>query len=155
MSTVVYPGTFNPITNGHVDIIQRAAAIFDQVIVAVATSKRKAPLFSLEQRVEMIEQSFAELDLQNVQVNVMENLLVDFAKQHNATCILRGLRAVSDFDYEFQLAGMNRSMAPEIETVFLPANERHAFVSATIVREIISLGGDVSMFVPKPVLKYL
>lgn len=145
MKTAVYPGTFNPITNGHTDLVQRAARLFDRVIVAIAANPGKAPAFSLEQRVELAREVLAGLP--NVEVCSFDNLLVDFLHQRGAAVILRGLRAVSDFEYEFQLASMNRQLAPDIETVFLTPAEQHAFVSSSLVREIAALGGDVSPFV--------
>ena len=144
--TVVYPGTFDPITNGHVDVIQRAAGLFDQVVVAVAPTRRKSPCFTVDERVALITTVLASHE--NVKVFVLDGLLVDFAKHHRAQAIVRGLRAVSDFDYEFQLAHMNHRLAPEIETIFLPGSEGCAFISGTMVREIVALGGDVSAFVP-------
>ncbi len=154
MKTVaIYPGTFDPITNGHVDVITRAANLFNEVIVAVATSKRKTPLFAMDERKKMIKDVFS--DHNNVTVLALDGLLVEFAKQQGANIILRGLRAVSDFDYEFQMAGMNRHMAPDIETVFLPASEECAYISSTMVREIISLQGDASDFVPQVVAEKL
>ncbi len=149
----VYPGTFDPITNGHIGLIKRASHLFDQLIVAVAMSSRKTPCFELNDRLAMSTHVLA--DLKNVTVKTLDGLLVDFAKANKASIILRGLRVVSDFDYEFQLAGMNRRMAPSIETVFLPATEDTAYISASIIKEIISLGGDVSSFVPPVVLEYL
>lgn len=149
----VYPGTFDPITNGHEDIIRRATGIFDQIIVAVAVSSRKTPYFSLEERLKLCQQALSSLD--GVSIESFDELLVDFAKKHSAKCILRGLRAVSDFDYEFQLAGMNRQMASEIETVFLPATQENAYISGTMIREIVSLGGDVAHFVHPQVAAYL
>jgi pantetheine-phosphate adenylyltransferase len=145
MKTAVYPGTFNPITNGHTDLVQRAARLFDRVIVAIAANPGKAPAFPLEQRVELAREILAGLP--NVEVCSFDNLLVDFVRQRGAAVILRGLRAVSDFEYEFQLASMNRQLAPDIETVFLTPAEQHAFVSSSLVREIAALGGDVSPFV--------
>ncbi len=145
MKTAVYPGTFNPITNGHTDLVQRAARLFDRVIVAIAANPGKAPAFPLEQRVELVREVLAGLP--NVEVCSFDNLLVDFLHQRGATVILRGLRAVSDFEYEFQLASMNRQLAPDIETVFLTPAEQYAFVSSSLVREIAALGGDVSPFV--------
>ncbi len=149
----VYPGTFDPITNGHVDLVKRAATLFDGIVVAVATSLRKTPCFSLEDRLVMSQQACSEFN--NVTVLPFAGLLVDFAREQQATIILRGLRAMSDFDYEFQQAGMNHKMAADIETVFLPAGENTAYISGTMVREIISLDGDVSPFVPPIVLQYL
>ena len=145
MTTAVYPGTFDPITNGHSDIVTRAAILFDKVIVAVAASPGKGPMFSIEQRVELASEALA--DLNNVEVCQFDNLLVDFAKQHNATVILRGLRAVSDFEYEFQLAGINRRLAPNVETLFLRPAEQYAYISSSLVREVAGLGGDVSEFI--------
>jgi pantetheine-phosphate adenylyltransferase len=149
----VYPGTFDPITNGHVDIIGRAAALFDEVVVAVASSRRKAPFLPLETRLILIAQVTEQWP--NVRVESIGGLLVDFAKQQGTNIIVRGLRAVTDFDYEFQQAGMNRQMAKTIETVFLPATEAHGHISGTMVREIFTLGGDVSLFVPDAVVKVL
>ncbi len=151
--SAVYPGTFDPITTGHVDLIKRASKLFDRVIVAVAASANKVPHFSLSERLAMIVEVIKPWP--NVKAISFDQLLVDFAREQGAECILRGVRAVSDFDYEFQLAGMNRAMAPEIETIFLPASESVAYVSATMVREIMRLGGDVSPFVPECVIKQL
>lgn len=148
----IYPGTFDPITNGHVDIIQRAAQLFDEIIVAVALSARKEPYFSLEDRLAMCRNILS--DINNVTVETMDILLVEFAKRHKATVIIKGLRTASDFDYEFQMAAMNHSMAPEIETIFLQARGEHAYISSTMIREIISLGGNVSPFVHSIVLDY-
>ena len=141
----IYPGTFDPITCGHVDLVTRAAAIFDHVIVAIAANPRKNTLFSVAERVDLARQSL--LDLTNVQVCFFENLLVDFARQQQCTVIIRGLRAVSDFEYEFQLASMNRKLAEELETLFLMPAEQFAFVSSSLVKEIASLGGNISGFV--------
>lgn len=151
--SAVYPGTFDPITNGHIDLIQRASVIFDQVIVAVAASDRKKPMFTLEQRVEMAEQSLQNLP--NVKVQGFNILLTRFARENNSSIIIRGLRAVSDFEYEFQLAWMNRCIAENIETIFLmPANE-YAYISSSLVKEVASLGQDVSKFVPAHVQQAL
>lgn len=144
-ATALYPGTFDPITNGHADIIVRAAALFQTVIVAVAANPGKSPAFNLEQRVALAQTVVAELP--RVKVVYFSNLLIDFARSVNAKVILRGLRAVSDFDYEFQLAGMNRRLAPELETVFLTPAEQYTFLSSRLVREVSALGGDVSAFV--------
>lgn len=149
----IYPGTFDPITNGHLDIVERAAKLFDHVIVAIAASARKSPAFTLIQRQEFAAAALARFS--NVEICGFDGLLVDIAKQKNANVILRGLRAVSDFEYELQLVGMNRRLAPEIETLFLAPAEQYAFISATIVREIINVGGDVSSFVPKEVVAKL
>ena len=153
MKTAVYPGTFDPITNGHTDLVQRAARLFDRVIVAVAANPGKAPAFALEQRVGLARTVLA--DLANVEVCSFDSLLVDFLHQREASIILRGLRAVSDFEYEFQLASMNRQLAPDIETVFLTPAEQYAFVSSSLVREIAVLGGDVSAFVHPEVVAAL
>ena len=143
--TAAYPGTFDPVTRGHTDLVRRAAGLFDRVIVAVAESPKKAPFFTLAERIEMAETSFRGLG--NVVVQGFSGLLVDFVQDQDARVILRGLRAVSDFEYEFQLAGMNRHLAPKLETLFLTPAEEYAYVSSSLVREIASLGGDVSHFV--------
>jgi len=143
--TAIYPGTFDPITNGHTDLAQRACQLFDTLIIGIASNTKKQPLFSLDDRVAMAKQVLA--DLPNVKVMGFEGLLVDFAHQQNAKVILRGLRAVSDFEYEFQLASMNRNLAPDVESVFLTPAEQHSFISSTLVKEIAALGGDVSGFV--------
>lgn len=143
--TAIYPGTFDPITNGHLDLIHRASRLYEKVIVAVAESRGKQPLFTLQERVELIEGVVSEFS--NVQVIGFNNLLVECAKQHGASVILRGLRAVSDFEYEFQMAGMNRRLAPDIETVFLTPAEQYEFISSSMIREIARLNGDVSSFV--------
>ncbi|HZR02706.1 MAG TPA: pantetheine-phosphate adenylyltransferase [Burkholderiales bacterium] len=145
MKIAVYPGTFDPLTRGHEDITRRAARLFDRVIVAVADSRGKGPFFSLAERVDMARMVFA--DCENVLVMGFSGLLMDFMRQNNAHIILRGLRAVSDFEYEFQMAGMNRQIYPDVETVFLTPAEQYMFISATMVREIATLGGDVAPFV--------
>ena len=150
---VIYPGTFDPITNGHVDLTERAALLFDRVVVAIAYSEKKTPLFNLEQRIELCQVSLAHLD--NVEVVGFNNLLIDFAKSHGSRCVLRGLRAVADFEYEFQLANMNRAMYPEFESIFLTPSEHLSYISSSLVREIAALGGDISPFVPEPVNKAL
>ena len=147
--SVIYPGTFDPITNGHVDLTERAARLFGRVVVAIAHSEKKTPLFSLKERVSLCELSLAHLD--NVEVVGFSNLLTDFAKSQNARCVLRGLRAVADFEYEFQLANMNRAIFPEFESVFLTPSEHFSYISSSLVREIASLDGDISPFVPEPV----
>jgi len=141
----VYPGTFDPITLGHEDLVRRAAKIFDEVVVAVADSRAKQPFFTLEERVSMAKTALAECS--NVTVVGFSGLLMKFAQEHRAKVMVRGLRAASDFEHEFQLAGMNRDLYPDVETMFLTPGERFMFVSATIVREISILGGDVSKFV--------
>lgn len=145
MTTVVYPGTFDPITNGHVDLAQRAAKMFDKVIVAIASSEKKSPLFPLEQRVELAQAALAHIP--GLEVKGFSVLVSSFAREHNAV-VLRGLRAVSDFEYEFQLANMNRAIDPNFETVFLTPADHLTYISSTLVREIASLDGDVSEFVP-------
>ena len=150
MSTVVYPGTFDPITFGHVDLIERALRLFDRVIVAVAHNGGKGPAFNIDQRCELARAALAEFD--GAVVLPFDNLLVDFLREHQAQALLRGLRAVSDFEYEFQLASMNRHLAPEAETLFLTPAEQFAFISSSLVKEVAALGGDVTPFVP-PVVK--
>jgi pantetheine-phosphate adenylyltransferase len=145
MIRAVYPGTFDPLTRGHEDLVRRAARLFDALIVGVADSTSKRTFFTLHERVEMAREVLGELS--NVQVVGFSGLLIDFVREHDARVALRGLRAVSDFEYEFQLAGMNRSLYPDFETMFLTPSEQHMFISATLVREIAQLGGDVSKFV--------
>ncbi|MBD3658127.1 MULTISPECIES: pantetheine-phosphate adenylyltransferase [Marinobacter] len=145
MPKVIYPGTFDPITNGHTDLIERAGKMFDEVVVAVAYNPKKQPLFDLDERCELVRQATAHLD--NVTVTGFSNLLADFVRSQHATVILRGLRAVSDFEYEFQLADMNRHLAPEVESVFLTPANHLSYISSTLIREIASLHGDVSEFV--------
>ncbi len=151
--TAIYPGTFDPITNGHLDLVLRAAQLYDKVIIAVAENKTKTPLFSLAERVELAKA--VTTDFSNVNVIGFDNLLIDCAKQHGARVILRGLRAVSDFEYEFQLAGMNRRLAPELETVFLTPAEQYEFISSSMIREIARLKGNVSYFVAECVHEQL
>ena len=143
--TAIYPGTFDPITNGHIDLVQRAAKMFDHVIVAIATNSKKNPKFSLEERIDMAEKVLS--DCTNVRVKGFQELLVDFAKQENARILIRGLRAISDFEYEFQLASMNRNLAPDIESLFLMPADEYSFISSSLVKEVASLGGDISNFV--------
>ncbi len=150
---VIYPGTFDPITNGHLDLIARAAKLFEKVIVAVAVNAGKAPLFSLQERVDLAEEAVSVHD--NVKVIGFDTLLVDCAKQHGASVILRGLRAVSDFEYEFQMAGMNRNLAPELETLFLTPPEQYTFISSSVIKAIAELNGDISSFVPNCVYQQL
>lgn len=148
-NVLLYPGTFDPITNGHLDLIERAARLFEQVIVAVADSRGKDPLFDVSTRVELVEQVVKNIS--HVEVCGFNGLLVDLAKEKNANILLRGLRAVSDFEYEFQLANMNRHLAPKLESLFLTPSEQYSFISSSLVREVASLGGDISQFVPKQV----
>ena len=150
---VVYPGTFDPITYGHEDLVRRALALFDGVIVAVAENAPKAPCFSVEERVEMARLALSGLE--NVRVVAFSGLLVEFVRSQGARMVLRGLRAVSDFEYEFQLAGMNRRLAPEMESIFMTPAEQHMFVSASMVREIARLHGDVRPFVHPKVAERL
>jgi pantetheine-phosphate adenylyltransferase len=145
MIRAIYPGTFDPLTRGHEDLVRRASTLFDTVILGVADSRLKKPFFTLDERLEMARQVLG--DLRNVEVVGFTGLLIDFARQRNARVVVRGLRAVSDFEYEFQLAGMNRNLNPDMETVFLTPSEQHMFISATLVREIAMFGGDVSKFV--------
>jgi pantetheine-phosphate adenylyltransferase len=142
---IVYPGSFDPITRGHEDLVRRASALFDEVIVGVAESPSKRPFFTLEERVDMARQALA--DIPGVKVVGFSSLLIKFLAEQQATMVLRGLRAVSDFEFEFQLAGMNRRLNPDVETLFLTPSEQYMFISASLVREIARLGGDVSEFV--------
>jgi pantetheine-phosphate adenylyltransferase len=144
--SAIYPGTFDPITNGHLDLIARASRLYQAVVVGVAVNRNKTPLFTLDERVALVKAVTSEF--LNVQVIGFDNLLVECAKQQGVDVILRGLRAVSDFEYEFQLAGMNRRLAPELETVFLTPAEQYEFISSSMIREIAQLNGDVSCFVP-------
>lgn len=142
--TAIYPGTFDPITCGHIDLIQRGTRIFSKIIVAIASSSKKGPLFSLERRIEMANLSLEHID--NIEVVGFNSLLADFSIECGAQVILRGLRAVSDFEYEFQLAGMNRQLAESVETMFLTPAEEYSYISSSLVKEVASLGGDVSRF---------
>lgn len=153
MTTAVYPGTFDPITNGHNDIVARAAKIFDRVLVAVAENKGKKPLFNLAQRVDLCKTVLSPFA--NVEILPFHQLLVDFVAQHQAQVILRGLRAVSDFEYEFQLASMNRHLAPTVETLFLTPNDQFTFISSNLIKEMAHLGGNVDLFVHPAVQKAL
>ncbi len=149
----IYAGTFDPMTFGHLDLIERASKLVEKVIIGVAASPGKKPLFSCDERIALAKKVLAHCS--NVEVQGFDGLLVDFAKQHQAKIILRGMRAVADFDYEFQLASMNRHMMPDIETLFLMPAEKYMYVSASIVREIASLGGDITGFVPPAVVEAL
>jgi len=156
MKTAIYPGTFDPITFGHLDIIKRAAEIFDHVIIAPARDNYKNPLFSLEERVELIEEELENLKLPaKISVEQFEGLLVDFAAKRNAKTIIRGLRAVSDFEYEFQMFGMNAKLNPDIQTIFLPASETNHFIASKLVKEVARLNGNISKFVSQNVAKKL
>ena len=153
MAKALYPGTFDPITLGHIDIIERALHLFDEVTIAIATSASKKPIFTLEERIEHVERIFE--GNKNVKAIGFTGLVVDLAKEQESNILIRGLRAVSDFEYEFQLANMNRALDHSIETAFLTPSEHLSFISSSLVREISSLGGDVSPFVPGPVLAAL
>lgn len=153
MSIAIYPGTFDPITNGHHDLVQRACRLFDKVIVAIASGSAKEPVFTLQERVAMASEVLQ--DISQVEVCGFDNLLVDFMRQKGATVIIRGLRAVSDFEYEFQLASMNRHLSPDIETVFMTPAEQYSYISSSLVREVAGLGGDVSPFVHEKVVAAL
>ncbi|MCB1876855.1 MAG: pantetheine-phosphate adenylyltransferase [Chromatiales bacterium] len=143
----VYPGTFDPLTHGHTDLVQRASRLFDKLIIAIAINPGKNPVFTLEERIGIAKVVVADLGLENVEVSGFSGLLVQCARSGNASVIVRGLRAVSDFEYEFQLAAMNRHLGPDIETVFLTPDQRYIFISSSLVREVAALGGDVSGFV--------
>jgi pantetheine-phosphate adenylyltransferase len=145
MLKAVYPGTFDPITRGHEDLVRRAVGLFDEIVVAIAENRGKSPYFSMDERVTMAREVFS--DLLHVRVEGFSGLLIDFAVRHQARAILRGLRAVSDFEYEFQLAGMNRNLQPDVETIFMTPSDQYMFISSSMVREISQLGGDVTPFV--------
>ena len=149
MRRAIYPGSFDPVTNGHLDVIDRARKLFDEVIVAVAVNDQKQPHFSLEERLDLLEATIGKLD--GVQIARLDGLLVDFAIKQNATAVVRGLRAVTDFEYEFQMALMNKTLSPDLETVFLTSREAFTYLSSRVIKEVARLGGDVSRFVPAPV----
>ncbi len=153
MNTVIYPGTFNPITNGHIDLVERASKLFGKVVLAIAYSERKQPMFSLEERIDLCQKALAHLD--NIEVCGFNNLLVEFAKSKDSNTVLRGVRSMKDFEYEIQMADMNRAMTPGFETVFLTPSDGLSYISSTLVREISTMGGDVSDFVPAIVLEAL
>jgi len=152
----LYPGTFDPVTNGHLDVIGRAARLMDKLVVGVAVNTGKGPLFTLEERVELVTAEMQPIASRNgtvIEVRPFEGLLIDFARSLGACMIVRGLRAVTDFDYEFQMAGMNYRLAPDVETVFLMASERHQFIASRLVKEVAALGGDIGSFVPRLTLE--
>ncbi len=146
MRIAIYPGSFDPLTNGHLDVIQRAAKLFDRIIVAVARSESKNPLFTLDERVEMVSKSLGHL--QNVEADSFQGLLVEYVERRSAQAVIRGLRAISDFEFEFQMALMNRKLNERIETIFMMPKDTYTFISSRIVKEIARFGGDVSSFVP-------
>ena len=146
MKTIVYPGTFDPITNGHIDLIERASKLFDKIIVAIASNQKKSPLFDIDERISLAGECLQHLP--NVEIKGFDYLLVNFVNDSEADAVMRGLRAVSDFEYEFQLANMNRALSPDIESIFLTPAEKFSYISSSLVREISSLKGDVSKFVP-------
>ena len=156
MKIAIYPGTFDPITFGHIDIIKRASDLFDHIIIAVAKDNVKNPLFNIDERAELIAEEIQNLNLSaKISVEKFEGLLINFARKKNSKIIIRGLRAVSDFEYEFQMFGMNAKLDPTIHTVFLPASENHHFIASKLVKEVAKLGGDVSQFISKNVAKKL
>lgn len=151
MRTAIYPGTFDPLTNGHLDVVQRAARLFERVIVAVARAETKQPLFPLAERHALVRQSVAELGLGNVETDCFDGLLVEYVVRRGGAAVVRGLRAVSDFEFEFQLALMNRKLNEQVETIFMMPRDTYTFLSSRLVKEIARLGGDISPFVPPPV----
>ncbi len=153
MKTIVYPGTFDPITNGHIDLVERACKLFDHVVLAIASSEKKKPLFTLEERMSLANTALSHLD--NVEIRGFDYLLVNFLSDCGGDAVLRGLRAVSDFEYEFQLANMNRALSPAAESIFMTPSEQHSYISSSLVREIASLNGNISPFVPPHVAQAL
>ncbi|MGB2375680.1 MAG: pantetheine-phosphate adenylyltransferase [Porticoccaceae bacterium] len=153
MKTIVYPGTFDPITNGHIDLVERASKLFGKVVIGIASNRQKSPLFTIEERIDLARECLQHIS--NVEIYGFNSLLVNFVKECNADAIMRGLRAVSDFEYEFQMANMNRALSPEIESIFLTPSEKFSYISSSLVREISSLNGDVSQFVPANVANAL
>jgi len=153
MRRAIYPGSFDPVTNGHLDVIERARKLFDEVIVSVAHNDEKQPLFTLEERLDLLREALGKIE--NVRIAHFEGLLVDFATKQEARAVIRGLRAISDFEFEFQMALMNRKLEATVETIFLMPKEEYTYLSSRIVKEIARLGGDVSSFVPAPVAKAL
>jgi pantetheine-phosphate adenylyltransferase len=153
MRTAIYPGSFDPLTNGHLDVLERASKLFDRVIVAIARNESKSPLFSLDERLALMKPAI--VPMKNVEADIFDGLLVEYAANQKAQAIVRGLRAVSDFEFEFQMALMNRKLAENIETIYMMPKESYTFISSRIVKEIARLGGDVSPFVPPHVVKAL
>ena len=149
MKNIIYPGTFDPITNGHLDITERASSLFDEVMIVIANNPRKNSLFTIDERIDLIDQSTEYL--KNVHVSTTESLIVNFARENNSVALIRGLRSISDFEYEFQMALMNRSLAPEISTLFMMPDEKYMHLNSTVVKEIAALGGDISTYVPEVV----
>lgn len=152
MTLAIYPGSFDPITNGHLDVLERASKLFDKVVISVLHNGQKNAFLTVSERIELIKQSV--VDIKNVEVDCFEGLTVEYVKKMNANVIIRGLRAVSDFEYEMQLAQMNKTLASEIETIFLVPKAKYNFISSSIIREVSRLGGDITTLVPKPVLNY-
>ena len=150
MKIAIYPGSFDPITNGHADIVKRSAAVFDKVIVAVSINSQKMPLFSIDERIELAKEVF--VDYPNVEVATFSGLLADFAKSVGAKTIIKGLRAVSDFEYEFQMAHMNKKLNPDVETMFMMSNQKYSYLSSSIVKEVGKLGGDLTDLVPEQII---
>ncbi len=155
MRTAIYPGSFDPLTNGHLDVIQRAAKLFDRIIVAVASNASKSPLFTLQERADLVARTLADMGPANVEVDRFDGLLVDYVARRGGCAVVRGLRAVSDFEFEFQLALMNRKLNESVETIFLMPKDTYSFLSSRLVKEIARLGGDVSAFVPAHVREAL
>ena len=153
MKNIIYPGTSDPVTYGHLDIAERAATLFDQVMIVIANNPRKKSLFTIDERIDLIKHSTSHL--KNVIVHTTESLIVNFARDNNSVALIRGLRSISDFEYEFQMALMNRSLAPEISTLFMMPDEKYMHLNSTVVKEIAALGGDMSTYVPEVVLAAL
>jgi len=149
MKTVICPGSFDPVTKGHMDIIERASKLFDKVIVAVLNNAVKHPSFTIEERIELLRETTKHLD--NIEISTFDGLLVDFAKQRGASAVVKGLRAVTDFEYEFQMSMINKKLCPEIETIFLNTSQEYMYLSSSVVKQIAAAGGDISLFVPEEI----